>query len=152
MGDIEGMTVAFTGFGSTGVNDVAGDGSDDGSFGTPRQGENVIDAAVGGLVGFEFENPGLGGSEATTFPGDSGMGYLKEVNGEFQLLGVHSGITDADDLNEYGAISFGVNVQTYKDWIEAKGIPEPSTFVLLGLGGLGLIFHRSRLSARTRAA
>jgi hypothetical protein len=155
--------VCFTGFGlssdtdptspgnNTGGNGGPGTGNSELAYGTARTGYNVLDQAIGGNdVAFDFDLAGgvldgtvLGNNEATTFGGDSGMGYLVNNGGTFQLAAVHGGILVSPGLNVDQSISYGTNIQAYKSWIMSS-IPEPRGALLGMLVLAGIVFSGGR--------
>lgn len=139
--DEAGREIAFAGYGFSAT--TPGSGVSDLPFGTQRVGANVIEfvATSTNTVVFDFDllggvgDGGLGAREATTFTGDSGVGYVTEVApGEFRLLGVHSGISP-NLVNRDQTFSFGVRLSTINDWI-AMSVPTPCTGAALALGAL----------------
>lgn len=140
--DLDGMQVCFAGWGRSSA--TPGGGMDELPSGTKRAGYNILDIDMGdnanltaNEIGFDFDLAGgtgmggLGNSEATTFAGDSGMGYLKQVGMAFQLVAVHGGILNTPGLNVDGSISYGTKILPYKDWI-TMNIPSPGTWSLVG--------------------
>lgn len=151
-----GRRIDFAGFGKS-SSDATGGGPGTGQqelpLGTPRSGANVIDYIneASNLVLFDFDlaggvgTGGLGDAEATTFIGDSGMGYVTEVSpGAFELLGVHSGVYVPPPVNTDQVFSFGVRLSTVRGWID-ENIPSPAP---ISLGALAMVCG----SRRRRAA
>lgn len=163
-----GDNVSFTGYGLTARN--AGSGLfTPNSTGTARQGANVINYVDPSAVGFDFDLAGvttpsnvlpqgtingnaigdtdktradaLGNAEATTFGGDSGMGYFITVSGTPQLYAVHDGITRGQDLNLDQAESYGTRADTIAAFL---AVPEPGSLGLMGLGAVGVFARRRR--------
>jgi hypothetical protein len=167
-------TLTMVGWGQS--DPVAGSGNNGTPSGTPRQGQNVVNIidGPGALIGFDFDlaggnaagpnftgatafpngdtlvdtdaRDGVGNAEATTFAGDSGMGYLDNIGGTLQLVGVHDGIwtpAGAAGLNQDQVESYGTPISSFRAQI-ASVIPEPSTLALLGLGAFGLLRRRAR--------
>ena len=148
-----GLEISFAGYGKS--SDVAdgggpGTGMQELPYGTLRAGANVIDFLDEGtdLLGFDFDlaggvgTGGLGDAEATTFVGDSGMGYFTEIaSGEFRLLGVHSGVFFPPPVNRDQVVSFGVRLSTVNDWIN-QNIPSPAPISLGALAMLGATRRR----------
>ena len=150
--DEVGREIAFAGYGLSST--TPGSGVSDLPFGTQRVGANVVEflGTSTNVLAFDFDleggagDGGLGAREATTFTGDSGVGYVTEIiPGEFRLLGVHSGITP-NLVNRDQTFSFGVRLSTINDWI-TQNIPAPATIALGALGALGATRRR-----RARAA
>jgi hypothetical protein len=166
-----GQTIFFAGWG---LSDTT-PGSGQARLGpAPRQGANVINFVDNTkfALGFDFDLAGgtnafpattingvavaddgransQGGAEATTFGGDSGMGYLESINGTDVLVGVHDGITDAAALNTDQVESYGTTVAGFYSQI-ASLVPEPGAMSLMGLGGgLLLVLNWRRFQAQT---
>jgi len=142
--DIDDMQICFAGWGLSSA--TPGGGMGELPTGTKRAGYNILDFDMtdnaninADEIGFDFDLAGgmgmggLGNSEATTFGGDSGMGYLKQVGMSFQLVAVHGGILTNPGLNVDGSISYGTRVLPYKDWI-LMNVPSPGALSLVGVG------------------
>ena len=85
-------------------------------------------------------------------PGDSGAGYFAYIDGQWQLVGINSGIW-GDQGNGY---SVGIRTSLYLDWIyDTTGItpgtevPEPGSMSLLSTGLLA-VFSRARRKVKVR--
>ncbi len=169
-----GGTIAMVGFGASGVGSAANPQNP----GTKRAGTNVADTifsfsnGTAGQIGAQdaalvtdFDapenlNPGetyntLGVATPTSLETqlagfDSGGGGFIEVNGEWYLAGIHSGVasqlewtgTGNDQRFGYGAVSVMTRVSSYESFIASiSGVPEPGslgilvTSLLLGGGG-----------------
>ena len=172
---LTGSTITTIGYGNIGVGSTGAQSSlwD----GMRRGGTNVMDrhgqavndfGSVPGTTNIfstDFDNPtgtsntlGWLGSnptplafESSTATGDSGGPMLFDNNGQWTVLGVLSGGTQA--AGGYGDISWWTGVAPYRTQIEVAGgvfitaIPEPGTYALMLLG-LGLITTRLRRTAR----
>ncbi len=150
------------GFGNTGTGLM---GQINGTAGTKRAGNNMLDEfgtffsnVAGDVILADFDSPlsntsSLGSStpldlEYFIAQGDSGGGTFAEFDGVLKLTAVHSFLITFNNnvLADYGDISGSVRVSQHIDWINAVTIPEPSSFVLLGLGGAVFLvgLHRRR--------
>lgn len=67
--------------------------------------------------------------EATTFPGDSGMGLLETINGVETLVAVYDGRTAQSGINVDQVESYGTPVNAFRQQVLAT-IPEPSAVAL----------------------
>jgi hypothetical protein len=149
--------VFFAGWGLTGK--APGDGSQlANSGGVARQGENVLNFVdnTNQAVGFDFDlaggtaaspahtinqvpvndndaRDGLGNEEATTFPGDSGMGLLESISGVDTLVAVYDGRTAQSGINVDQVESYGTPVDAFRQQV-LNTIPEPSSVSLLLVG------------------
>ena len=162
-----GETATIVGYGRSGIGST---GSVAGTFGTRRQGLNVVDDIFNNILIFDFDNglaaqntiggTGLGTAEVITASGDSGGAVL--IDG--QLAGIHSFVSciaDPDpnivclsppDINTtlnstYGEQFGSTRVSAYNSWIqgviEPAEVPEPST-VAAGLLALVTCLARVR--------
>jgi secreted trypsin-like serine protease len=172
---LTGATITTIGYGNIGVGSTGAQSSlwD----GVRRGGTNVMDRhgqavddfgprnGTSNIFSTDFDNPtgtsntlGWLGSSATPTPfesstatGDSGGPMLFDNNGQWTVLGVLSGGTQA--ASGYGDISWWTGVAPYRTQIEAAGgvfiavIPEPGTYALMLLC-LGLITMRLRRGAK----
>jgi hypothetical protein len=172
---LTGATITTIGYGNIGVGSTGAQSSlwD----GVRRGGTNVMDRygqavddfgpynGTSNIFSTDFDNPAgtsntlgwLGSSptptpfESSTATGDSGGPMLFNNGGQWTVLGVLSGGTQA--AGGYGDISWWTGVAPYRAQIEAAGgvfitaIPEPGTYALMLLG-LGLIATRLRRTAR----
>lgn len=142
--DEPGKHVYAAGYGDPGVWPNIGDFD-----GLKRAGENVVDcfgclAAVDAQYmladfGPDWFTPVLP-MEWQSSPGDSGGAWLAELDGRMQLVGINTFTRGNNNLS--GAI----RVSLYNDWIDETmalhtEVPEPSTFVMFGLGMLSLGCH-----------
>lgn len=163
-GDVLGQQVTMVGFGSTGTAGSTGI-TITGGGGTRRKANNIIDATA--TVTFDnidfFEswvvdvdgptgNGTLGGGavfqEGGLWGGDSGGGWFVDMNSQHRLVGINSWIDDGTGngaYNDYGDWAGGVALSNYEGWIFANtGVPEPSSMLVLGLGGLALLRRKRR--------
>jgi hypothetical protein len=172
---LQGLSISTIGYGNIGVGSTGAQNSlwD----GVRRGGTNVMErygqavddfgvrAGTTNIFSTDFDNPAgtsntlgwLGSSptplafESSTATGDSGGPMLFDFNGQWTVMGVLSGGTQA--AGGYGDISWWTGVAPYRTQIEAAGgvfitaIPEPGTYALMLLG-LGLISTRLRRTAR----
>lgn len=166
-----GSTGTVIGYGRTGTGLTGGQAN---TFGTRRQGTNVVDSIIGNVLYFDFDDgtalrstlggTGTGPTEVMTSFGDSGGPTL--ING--QIAGIHSFITcvadprpnivclsppDVDTINNstYGERFGDTRVSAYTQWIqsivEPTAVPEPSTW-MAGLAAVATCLARAR---RTRS-
>ncbi|MCX6614390.1 MAG: trypsin-like serine protease [Acidobacteria bacterium] len=163
-GNEQGSEATLIGYGRTGVGTT---GSIAGTFGTRREGQNVVDNVTGNLLYFDFDNGnaaqstlgglGLGTREVSIAQGDSGGPAL--INGK--IAGINSFITcvgsggvclstiDVDStLNStFGEQFATTRVSTYLTWINQNtfesSVPEPSTYAT-GLLGLVICLAKAR--------
>lgn len=156
-GDL-GSVGTIVGYGRTGTGLT---GSQVGTEGTLRAGNNIIDA-VGTIRGWDsrilltdFDNPlnandsVYGDSspldlEYSIAPGDSGGALFIQTLEGWRLAGVNSFVnsTDGNPNGDYGDSNGFTRVADYTAWINSV-IPAPSTVSLL-LGGLGVSVSRRR--------
>jgi hypothetical protein len=137
-----GATATIVGYGQTGTGHT---GSQSGTHGTKRAGQNVVDAngtrvtGPGGrmlpeyLLFSDFDNPDVpddstwGSStpldlEYQTGPGDSGGGWFVDQEGRTRLYAVHSLATSFDEStnNDYGDVAAGSRVTRFNTWIDGR--------------------------------
>ena len=156
-----------TGSGSSGYGAVS-------TNGTLHYGYNQYDGYIGNpalpvIYGYDFDNgtssynafgsTGLrmNGSvvDAMIAPGDSGGGSLVNINGVWELAGVHSfiscGATGCTPNSSYGQYAADISVAANSAWLLSYlAVPEPGTLELL-LGTLGAAGIR-RIARRRKAA
>ncbi len=104
-------------------------------------------------------NPSLGPNVASATLGDSGSGLFQEISGTWELAGIYTDVDTAgasyyaDSPNNLSGMdySYAVQIEPYSQQIEAA-IPEPGTFVLLGVGWAGLVFFARRRLKQARPA
>jgi secreted trypsin-like serine protease len=168
-GNEQGSEATLIGYGRTGMGAT---GSVAGTFGTRREGQNVVDTVTSNLLYFDFDSGnaaqstsgglGLGSREVSIAQGDSGGPAL--ING--RIAGINSFITcvgsggvcvstiDVDSrLNStFGEQFATTRVSTYLTWITQntgglsgsfEGVPEPSTYAT-GLLGLVICLAKAR--------
>jgi len=99
---------------------------------------------------------GSGFTQSAPIPGDGYHDYEMIFDPDTQtvdlladgveILSNHFGYTHTGGINRvlFGANSSADTGTGYYRFVQFQIIPEPSTFVLLGLGGLGLLFGRRR--------
>ena len=139
----------YVGYGNTGTGTG---GYVDGTSGTRRAGNNVIDI-TGSAIGFssnlvfsDFVNPdggepvNLGDAnpldlEYNIAPGDSGGAMFIDFGSGYVLSGVNSLIASADGTSDadYGDLSGATRVSAYYDWIlstTGATVPEHSSFAV----------------------
>ncbi len=160
------QTATIVGYGLQGTGTTGGDG---GTFGTRRQGQNVIDVILGGnILYYDFDNGlsaqnssgglGLGLNEVSIYKGDSGgPSFIGS-----QIAGIHSFISctsgpgstclsppDIDTLlnGTFGERFGDTRVSSYVSWINSVvdpvTVPEPSTYAT-GLTALAFFAARAR--------
>lgn len=133
-----GAEVALIGYGGT------GDGINGWNGGYDllrRAGTNIIerrrDAFAPDILTFDFDAPGQIGVtdlEAQGMFGDSGGAVMAEVNGVWELIGVHSFITSGENpWGPYGSGTGSTTVHNYMPWISSV-VPAPSGVGLIGMG------------------
>jgi hypothetical protein len=147
--DDVGTELIVAGYGLSGVSQP----SSSYPRGTPRYGYNVARAFAGVLL-MDFDDPTSAASlgvekEACPAVGDSGGGsFLYGQDGLLYLAGVHYSLTDRDRDTirpEYGDTVSDVRVSSFSNWIEDQmHLPEPTTMVVLALGGLVLARRSDR--------
>jgi hypothetical protein len=157
----------IVGFGNTGTGLT---GFQQGTFGTKRAGENMIDAQgdgvtiSSGILFVDFDHPDdpgeslIGNSaplalEYLPAPGDSGGGLFITEGVNTYLLGITSfgwGYTDGVTDFDYGDLGGFIATRPFQAWIEATtAVPEPGTWaaaVLLVAAALVLQRRRARRS------
>ncbi len=147
-GDL-GQVGTAVGYGRTGTGLT---GSQNGTEGTKRAGNNVIDV-LGTARGWDerilltdFDNPlnpsdsNYGSStpldlEYSIAPGDSGGGLFIQINGGWELAGVTSFVNSTDGIpnGDYGDSNGYTRVSDYTGWINSI-VPAPSTMPMLATG------------------
>lgn len=159
---VDGISVGFgrTGTGLTG--EIAG------THGIKRAGQNTIEGVGAPLGGppfgfqrpesvFEYEfnapgDPGVLPLEGMAATYDSGGGFFAEVDGSWEVAGIHSYVLrpEGETLGQYGQVVGSTRVSLYDEWVVST-IPEPSTWALfIGTAGLGVaLLGRRRRFART---
>ena len=144
---------------------------EDGTAGTKRAGQNMIDAQGNGvtissaILFADFDQPGVPGEsvvgsalplalEYLSAPGDSGGGLFITQNSQTFLVGITSfgwGYRDDDADSDYGDLAGFISTTAYAGWISSVTgvpIPEPGSGALLGLGmACWLLRKRRRRSA-----
>jgi len=141
----------IVGFGASGTGLT---GFQNGTAGTKRAGQNMVDAQGDGvsisanLLFADFDRPGvpaesiLGSStplalEYLSAPGDSGGGLFVTEGVNTYLLGVTSfgwGYTDGIADSDYGDLAGFTSVRAFEPWIQATtAVPEPGTWAAASL-------------------
>ncbi len=105
------------------------------------------------VMEFGYDTPGLGSDEAYLIGGDSGGPDFIDVNGHLALVGIHyyNGGTPLNipDISQTSGSSFVPYYVTQLD-TQMSGesittiVPEPASFILLGLGSLALLRRRKQ--------
>jgi hypothetical protein len=158
----QGATVLLAGYGLTGTGTT---GYVSGTYGTLYYGYNEYDASTryttragistnvylydfDNLTGSDsdFGSKGLGASEALIAPGDSGGASFVYVNGEWELVGVHSFISCVTNGctidSSYGEVAGDVSVASQSAWLlsylSVSAVPEPQAWAML-FSGIGLL-------------
>ncbi len=77
-------------------------------------------------------------------PGDSGGGWLIDVNGQLELAAINSFAVNYGNYG-FGSLSgaLDITIPEYRSWILSQ-VPEPSSIALLTLGALLLAASRRR--------
>jgi hypothetical protein len=171
----------MVGFGLTAV--LRGDGTgynEAGGSGVRRVSSNVADLRATVNLGGNITNsvsliydldgaPGVPGDSNTLgngdpiigegglLPGDSGGAWLRNIGGNWRLVGVNSFIANAGGNGgnggwsaflDWGDQGGAVDVNNYSQWIEANApVPEPASMIALGLGVAALAARRRRRKA-----
>ncbi len=131
-----GLEVALVGFGGAGNGINGWNGTYDM---LRRAGTNIIEPAhnafAADILSFVFDGPDstqATAMEAMGMFGDSGGAVMGQVNGLWEILGVHSFIASAGDpYGVYGDWTGSTSVYSYLPWINSI-VPAPSTFGLFG--------------------
>jgi len=155
---VVGSVVTMVGYGLTGVGST---GYTSGTFGTLYYGANQYDGVysdVPSVYGFDFDKLGstafntfggnaVGSNEVMIAPGDSGGGSLLNLDGIWQLVGVHDFIgcetVGCTPNSSFGQVGGDTALFANVDWLHSV-IPEPPTapLVLIGLLGLAALMRR----------
>jgi Trypsin len=146
-----GQVVTLAGYGNTGIG---GNGYTPGSSGTLYYGLNTYlglsaDAPTDYLFQYTADGGGVGSQEVMLAPGDSGGASLLNVNGTWQIVGVHdfgacttTGCVFNSSFGQYGG---DTSVFADQGWLDSViDAPEPGAIALLSVGLLGLAVVRSR--------
>jgi len=96
-------------------------------------------------------NGSMGGAaiagEGGQLPGDSGGAWLRNINGNWRIVGVTSFIFDNNgngNTLDWGDGGGAAELFTYRDWVEQHApVPEPATLAAVG-AGLALMARRRR--------
>ena len=154
--------VLVAGYGETGTGTT---GAQSNTFGTLHYGYNQYNISSSfydeygisqSVLLYDFENT----NQAMIAPGDSGGGSFVDVDGIYELVGVHDFnmcIAERCTPNSaFGTIGGDVSVAATAniEWIDSViGTPEPGAFALMAVGfaGLGLIRTQGRGSNRAPA-
>ncbi|MBU6174712.1 MAG: PEP-CTERM sorting domain-containing protein [Planctomycetes bacterium] len=84
--------------------------------------------------------------EAYLQPGDSGAPLFVDINGEFRLLGTNAFINSPNTSPEFSGINYiGNQASAINAYIVA--VPEPSSTLLVALGGMGVMILRRRINS-----
>lgn len=148
-----GLTATFAGFGMTGTGLTGYQTLDN----QKRAFQNLIDGDFGNpslLLGSDFDHPRNPGDndfgdptplalEGAVAPGDSGGGVFITIGSQTYLAGVISFIAgrDGNANSDYGDVSGFGRISAALPWINST-IPEPSTSLLLAVGGSALLWGR----------
>ncbi len=160
----------LVGYGRTGMGAT---GSIPGTFGTRREGQNVVDVVTGNLLYFDFDNGnaaqsvygglGLGRREVSIAQGDSGGpaligGRIAGINSFITCVGSSTVCVSTIDVDSTLNSSFGeqfatTRVSTFLTWINQNtggssssldaAVPEPSTYAT-GLLGIVICLAKAR--------
>lgn len=143
-----------------------------------RLGRNNVSQLITANVGsgdtvcliYDYDQPGgnpdgqpstVGPDEAHTEPGDSGSPLFVLIGGQLQLVGTHSGIGSYQDfglqnppgVTDLIAYSLDVYVPFYSAQIAALiAVPEPSSFALITIVGIGAAIRYRRGRRQSRPA
>jgi hypothetical protein len=166
-----GAIVDVAGWGRSGYGAT---GSEDGTAGILRAGQNRLDPASfpipGNPYAFDFDSglaendalclwfgacdAGIGESEVMPAPGDSGGPSLYEG----RLAGIHSflysrgpagGDIDGELNSSFGELWGDTRVTGYASWIDTFLIPEPGVAVLVATGLVAVMFASRRRDRRS---
>ncbi|HTQ11859.1 MAG TPA: hypothetical protein VMI31_17485 [Fimbriimonadaceae bacterium] len=157
-----GATVAFAGFGLTGLPRDDGTGFDmTGADGNRHTANNRIDYSLfiaetnSDGYWFTLDAPGtanaVAGEGGISF-GDSGGGWFRQQGGSWLLVATNDTIDYAPgttDFYTWGATGAGVLDASYADWIGGyvpAAVPEPLSIVVISGGLLSLLARRRRRS------
>lgn len=148
-----GATVTLAGYGLTGTGST---GATAGTFGTLYEGTNVylgMYATTPSVYAYAFNQTGP--DAVMIAPGDSGGGSLLNVNGTWEIVGVHDftscstpGCTASSTFGNYGG-----DTSVYADaaFLNAVLVPEPATAALLVAGIAAALVRRRPASKPDRA-
>lgn len=164
-----GNEATLIGYGRTGMGAT---GSVHGTFGTRREGQNVIDVVSGNLLYYDFDSGnsaqnvygglGLGAREVGIAQGDSGGpaligGRIAGINSFITCVGSGGVCVSTIDVDSTLNSTFGeqfatTRVSVFLNWINQntggssstfEGVPEPSTYAT-GLLGLVICLAKAR--------
>jgi len=159
-----GNAATIVGFGQGGTGSAGASGA----IGTKRAVTNRIDTTSlvvgetdmthGRLMFFDFDNGMPSGNSLGTQTrtaneggyalGDSGGGVFTTISSTLYLVGINSFFFDVTPTGpSYGDVGSMVRLSQHTEWLNMVMIPEPSTYALLILGGLGLVWLRWRKRA-----
>lgn len=172
--DLLGKTVTYVGFGLTGTGFTGATGSSGVKHAVENVLDITYNQLPGysqassSILLSDFDDPlnqsesKIGTAEAVDFEGaiaggDSGGGVFVEIGDVEYLVGVNSfGMTfnpprgDGELDSDYGDFTGITSVPAFYDWVmdsTGMAVPEPSSFCMLAVAGLALVFwHRRRKS------
>jgi len=152
-----GQLVTLTGYGNTGVG---GGGYTAGTFGTLYYGTNTYIGVYSNLpsaYAYQYTQTfGTGvAPDVMVAPGDSGGASLLDINGTWEIVGVHDFIAcqtnGCTPNSSYGQLGGDTSVYADQSWIGSV-VPEPAPtpVLLISIGLLGLTRLRRRLPPQHR--